>query len=82
VGYDGSKIERELGFKYKYKDNPRATFRDAAQSLIDLGFAKCAFYLVKQSYANCAFRKQKGRSPLMYVVIVFVLLYIVCWFVF
>lgn len=36
-GFDGSKIERELGFEYIYKDNLKASVTDAGQSMIDLG---------------------------------------------
>jgi len=50
--FDGSKIERELGFEYLFKDIPEITICDAAQSMIDLNIVEkpkgrhgAAFYM-------------------------------------
>jgi len=40
VELDSSKIEKELGFKYEYKEHIDRTLVDAAQSMIDLGIVK------------------------------------------
>ena len=42
-GLDGSKIERELCFTYRFKDALDVTLKDTAQSMIDLGIVPLVF---------------------------------------
>jgi len=51
-GLDGSKIERELCFTYRFKDALDVTLKDTAQSMIDLGIVPYvfSFWIVSETF--------------------------------